>query len=192
MGDNTGLTIIEAAAAVTRYSKDDICGPSRSRALCNVRFAIIHALRKTRPDLSYPAIGRIIGRRDHSTVMHGWQRSLDLIERYPGFRALVEHLITRAEGLEPEPLPEPVKPDEINSRWWTEEEDQIIRDMFGKFFYTDIGKRLGRPSSTVRRRAEAIGLKSDRDDPPPDKRDIGIRLGTMALAEALAGYGRAA
>lgn len=48
---------------------EDILSPRRSRGLIQPRHACMRAVCAQRPDLSYPAIGRIF-HRDHTTVLH--------------------------------------------------------------------------------------------------------------------------
>lgn len=55
---------------VTGRSVPDLVGPRRTRSLAWPRFLAVHILVKVRPDLSLPAIGKALGKRDHSTVIH--------------------------------------------------------------------------------------------------------------------------
>ena len=50
-------------------SFDDVIGPKRTRPIVAARFAAIWAVKQERPDLTYPAIGKIF-QRDHSTILH--------------------------------------------------------------------------------------------------------------------------
>jgi len=46
-------------------------GASRRRPVVQARYAFAYVARTWWPDLSYPRIGRLLGGRDHSTVLHG-------------------------------------------------------------------------------------------------------------------------
>ena len=81
-------SILERAAKVTGYSQAEIVGAGRTRALSHVRFAIMLVLR--RRGLSFPVIGRLLGNRDHTTVMHGCERAQRLIETDADFGALLD------------------------------------------------------------------------------------------------------
>jgi hypothetical protein len=75
------------AARLTGYGYSEIIGGSRERSLSHIRWAIMIALRKR--GLSTPLIGRLLGGRDHTTVMHGLQRGAELVETDPDFATLV-------------------------------------------------------------------------------------------------------
>lgn len=51
-------------------SLNDIKGPRRGRHIMAARMEAVYAVRTLRPDMSYPAIGRWFGGRDHSTILH--------------------------------------------------------------------------------------------------------------------------
>lgn len=62
--------ILGIVCDVTGVSLGDMIGPRRARNLAWPRHLLCYALKHCRPDMSLPAIGRIVGRRDHTTVMH--------------------------------------------------------------------------------------------------------------------------
>ena len=62
--------VLVAVADVTGCSVPNLLGPRRSRNIVYPRHLVFHILALTRHDLSLPAIGRAIGGRDHTTVMH--------------------------------------------------------------------------------------------------------------------------
>lgn len=88
--------VLARAAAVTGASVGGICGPSRRRDICRVRWAVVIALRGT--GLSFARIGRRFGNRDHSTIMHAERRGRALMARDAAFRVLVEDLGHAARG----------------------------------------------------------------------------------------------
>jgi chromosomal replication initiator protein len=65
----TPQMILEATAISYGFSIDAICGPSRTRPLVTARQVAMYLTRQL-TDYSYPAIGRVFGGRDHTTVIH--------------------------------------------------------------------------------------------------------------------------
>ncbi len=61
--------ILEATAASYGFSVEALCGPSRTRPLVTARQVAMYLTREL-TDYSYPAIGRVFGKRDHTTVIH--------------------------------------------------------------------------------------------------------------------------
>jgi chromosomal replication initiator protein len=61
--------ILETTAASYGFSVDALCGPSRTRPLVTARQVAMYLTREL-TDYSYPAIGRVFGKRDHTTVIH--------------------------------------------------------------------------------------------------------------------------
>ncbi|HVX20814.1 MAG TPA: chromosomal replication initiator protein DnaA [Acidimicrobiales bacterium] len=65
----TPQMILDATAAAYGFSVDAICGPSRTRPLVTARQVAMYLVRNL-TDYSYPAIARVFGGRDHTTVIH--------------------------------------------------------------------------------------------------------------------------
>lgn len=65
----TPQMILDATAASYGFTIDALCGPSRTRPLVTARQVAMYLVRNL-TDYSYPAIGRIFGGRDHTTVIH--------------------------------------------------------------------------------------------------------------------------
>jgi chromosomal replication initiator protein len=65
----TPQIILEATALSYGFSIDAICGPSRTRPLVTARQVAMYLTREL-TDYSYPAIARVFGNRDHTTVIH--------------------------------------------------------------------------------------------------------------------------
>ena len=74
---------VAAAAEVFGLCRQDIIGSSREREICRARWAAMLTLR--RRGYSLPRIGRAIGDRDHTTVMHGLVRARDLCAAEPEY-----------------------------------------------------------------------------------------------------------
>jgi chromosomal replication initiator protein len=65
----TPQMILDATAVSYGFSVAAICGPSRTRPLTTARQVAMYLVREL-TDYSYPAIGRVFGKRDHTTVIH--------------------------------------------------------------------------------------------------------------------------
>ena len=65
----TPQMILDATAASYGFTVDAICGPSRTRPLVTARQVAMYLVRNL-TDYSYPAIARVFGGRDHTTVIH--------------------------------------------------------------------------------------------------------------------------
>ena len=90
----TAGLIIAQTASYFNYSIDDLCGPSRTRALVTARQIAMYLCREL-TDLSLPKIGQHFGGRDHTTVMNAERRiGKDLAERRNVFHQVTE-LTTR-------------------------------------------------------------------------------------------------
>ena len=61
--------ILDAVSASYGFSVEALCGPSRTRPLVTARQVAMYLTREL-TDYSYPAIGRVFGKRDHTTVIH--------------------------------------------------------------------------------------------------------------------------
>lgn len=62
--------VCDVLKAYPDVSLNDIKGPRRGRHIIAARMEAVYAVRMLRPDMSYPAIGRWFGGRDHSTILH--------------------------------------------------------------------------------------------------------------------------
>jgi chromosomal replication initiator protein len=69
----TAKRIIEATSRYYGYKVDDICGHSRIKPLVTARQVGMYVCRHL-TDLSFPAIAREYGNRDHTTVMHAVEK----------------------------------------------------------------------------------------------------------------------
>jgi chromosomal replication initiator protein len=65
----TPQMILEATAGSYGFTIDALCGPSRTRPLVTARQVAMYLVRNL-TDYSYPAIARVFGGRDHTTVIH--------------------------------------------------------------------------------------------------------------------------
>ena len=65
----TPQMILDATASSYGFTVEAICGPSRTRPLVTARQVAMYLVRNL-TDYSYPAIARVFGNRDHTTVIH--------------------------------------------------------------------------------------------------------------------------
>jgi len=69
----TPQMILEATAASYGFTIEAICGPSRTRPLVTARQVAMYLVRNL-TDYSYPAIAKVFGGRDHTTVIHAVEK----------------------------------------------------------------------------------------------------------------------
>jgi chromosomal replication initiator protein len=69
----TPKMILDATAEMFGHPVEELCGKSRSRPLVQARQVGMYVFREL-TDFSYPAIGRVFGDRDHTTVMHAVEK----------------------------------------------------------------------------------------------------------------------
>ena len=70
----TGEEIIAVTAVAYGYTPGDLQGPSRKQRLVKARHMAMFLCRR-HTDLSLPRIGRLLGGRDHTTVIHGIEKT---------------------------------------------------------------------------------------------------------------------
>ena len=69
----TADIIIDATATMYDFTVEELCGRSRRRPLVTARQVAMYVCREV-TDLSYPAIARSFGDRDHTTVIHAVEK----------------------------------------------------------------------------------------------------------------------
>jgi chromosomal replication initiator protein len=90
--------IIDATAASYGFSADALCGPSRTRPLVTARQVAMYLVRNL-TDFSYPAIARVFGGRDHTTVIHAVDKiSTQMKERRQIYEQVTELTINIKSG----------------------------------------------------------------------------------------------
>lgn len=67
-------TILAEVSEETGFSIKDLKGPSRMAAVSHARHWAMWRIRKECPHLSYPQIARLLGRTNHTTVLHGFRK----------------------------------------------------------------------------------------------------------------------
>lgn len=86
--------LVRAASLVTSTTIDEVLR-DRFRFFCRIRYAIMHL---AKPYFSTIRIGKSLNGRDHSTVVHGQGRAIDLMDN-EGFRVLVRSIEREALAL---------------------------------------------------------------------------------------------
>lgn len=78
---NASTRVLSAAAHCFNVPLSALSGVSRDPVLVRARFAVAYVLREADPlKYSTPVLARIIGRKDHSTIIHAVKRARVLIE----------------------------------------------------------------------------------------------------------------
>jgi chromosomal replication initiator protein len=75
----TASFIIETTAEMFGLQIDQLCGKSRTRDLVHARQVGMYVCREL-TDLSYPQIGKEFGGRDHTTVIHAYDKIANLMQ----------------------------------------------------------------------------------------------------------------
>jgi chromosomal replication initiator protein len=93
----TPQLILAATAESFGFSVEELTGPSRRRPLVTARQISMYVFREL-TDLSYPAIAREFGGRDHSTVIHAVERITDMMKEQRAIYEQVTDLILRIKS----------------------------------------------------------------------------------------------
>ena len=89
-----GATVLDAVGRHYALTRAELCGTAREQHVARARQVAMYLLRAETAS-SFGAIGRLLGGRDHSTVMHGCARISDVLASDAGLRREVEAI--RAE-----------------------------------------------------------------------------------------------
>lgn len=81
--------VIDVVAEVTGFDPEDLKGPGLQRDVTAARHIACWVAYQCGYGASYPLIGFVLGKRDHTTVMYGVQR----VERTPALRAMAELVV---------------------------------------------------------------------------------------------------
>ncbi len=93
----TAKVIIDATADMYDFSVEELCGRSRRRPLVTARQVGMYVCREL-TDLSYPAIARAYGGRDHTTVIHAVEKIGALMKERRQIYDQVTELIQTIRG----------------------------------------------------------------------------------------------
>jgi chromosomal replication initiation ATPase DnaA len=95
----SATSLIAAACQFAHISIEEFRSPNRTRDYARARFAVAYVLKRYRPDLSYPQIARMLGRKDHTTILHAVAEAKKLRRSNDDFAALCLHLEGVANGV---------------------------------------------------------------------------------------------
>lgn len=77
--------VVEAACNYYGVSSEDLSGSSRKRSIAYPRQMVMY-LARTETKASLPQIGELLGNRDHTTILYGYEKISGLIETDPSVR----------------------------------------------------------------------------------------------------------
>ncbi|WP_313044969.1 helix-turn-helix domain-containing protein [Brevundimonas sp.] len=78
----TGRQVVDFIAERHGLTFQQMIGQQRVASVARPRQIAMYVMREVCPHLSLPAIGRILGGRDHTTILHGVQRIEALIHTH--------------------------------------------------------------------------------------------------------------
>lgn len=90
----TPVLIVEVVAEHYNITPADIYSKDKSRSISYPRQIIMYLCRRF-TDLSVTEIGKILGNRDHSTVLHGHEKILKDMEKDPALQNTIDVLIKK-------------------------------------------------------------------------------------------------
>lgn len=89
------LRLAEKASALTRVPITDLLGDCRQKQVAWTRFAVMAVAREQ--GKTYGQIARVLGGLDHTSVLHGVRRAVQLAAEDPDFARLLALLRIEAE-----------------------------------------------------------------------------------------------
>ncbi|GAB4572599.1 MAG: chromosomal replication initiator protein DnaA [Anaerolineae bacterium] len=94
---HTVETVLEVTAAYHNLTVDDLTGPRRTKKIALARQQAMYLAREA-TEASLPQIGQALGGRDHTTVMHGYNKVLEMLESNEEMRHEIKQLRLRLFG----------------------------------------------------------------------------------------------
>lgn len=95
--DKDAFEILRVVAQAYVLRVDDLTGRDRHKAIAEARL-VAYWLLRSRTRMSFPEIGRVMGDKDHTTIMAG-VKSFDLRQRLePSFAAFAEKLAAAVDA----------------------------------------------------------------------------------------------
>ena len=92
--DNSIKKIMSVTAKYFNLTVDDLKGKRRSKEIANARMIAMYLCR-TKTDETYPRIGLEFGGRDHSTVIHAFDKISEDIKKYPDLEKAISEIIIK-------------------------------------------------------------------------------------------------
>ncbi len=93
----TPSVILEAVSGAYGFPVESLCGPMRTRPLVTARQVAMYVTREL-TDYSFPAIGKVFGGRDHTTVIHAVNKVADQMRERPQIYEQVNGLIQQIKA----------------------------------------------------------------------------------------------
>ena len=93
----TASSILSTTASTFGFTVDELKGVSRKRPLVVARQVAMYVVREL-TDLSYPAIGKAFGDKDHTTVMHSVEKIETLMSHNREVYNQVSEILSRVRG----------------------------------------------------------------------------------------------
>jgi len=90
--------IVETLSEYFGHNKEDIIRHSRRKEIVDVRDLVVYLLREY-GEMSYPAIGRLLGGRDHTTIIHSYKKTKERIAKNPDSATKLEDLINKVKAI---------------------------------------------------------------------------------------------
>lgn len=91
------------AATVMHFGlpKEAMTNSARYRSVARPRQIAMYLIREMCPHMSYPGIGRLMGGRDHTTVLHGVRKITELLKSDPDLIVDVDDIRIAAKAMHP-------------------------------------------------------------------------------------------
>lgn len=92
-GRITARAVADFVAARHGMTFERLCAPGTRRDQARPRQIAMYAIRQLCPHMSLPHIGRLLGGRDHSTVLHGVKKIEDLMHTEDRIARVVDEVM---------------------------------------------------------------------------------------------------
>lgn len=93
LSDRNSIEILHTVAKISGFSLNMLRGPARHQPVVHWRMIAAYLIRKHR-GTSLPFIGRLLGDRDHSTIIHSIRKVEDNPDKFAADIAKVEGMLT--------------------------------------------------------------------------------------------------
>lgn len=85
------IPILKACCEYFHFTKNDMLSPRRHAPLCHARQVAMYLI-WARTEMSYPDIGKKLGGRDHTTILHGVRKIRESLVESESVRKQVDEL----------------------------------------------------------------------------------------------------
>ena len=89
------ITPADIKKAVSKYFKISLTemeSSKRSRNIAYPRQIAIYLIRELCPNYSFPKIGEIFGGRDHTTILHSYEKIVDELDTSPDLKIIINNI----------------------------------------------------------------------------------------------------